>query len=180
MSAFGLHYFEDPNSVIKQVHRLLKPGGSFITTTWDRISLEEIANRIMTKVIGEGHAPYEFLSFSRFAAPHELEKLIHYGGLGIVKSEHHEFPFVLAKDGIMNDRAFEFAILPVHHILTNLQESGSYPNAVVDARKAFDEMVENGEIVSIDKHGCLITGPNRFNLVIARRLFEDSDGLSME
>jgi SAM-dependent methyltransferase len=180
MSAFGLHYFEDPNSVIRQVHRLLKPGGSFITTTWDRISLEAISNCIMTKVIGQGHAPYEFLSFSRFSAPHELEKLIHYGGLGIVKSEHHEFPFVLAKDGIMNDKAFHAAILPVRHILSDLEESGTHPNAFADARKAFDDMVENGELVSIDTHGCLITGPNRFNLVIARRLFEDSDGLTME
>lgn len=180
MSAFGLHYFEDPNSVIRQVHRLLKPGGSFITTTWDRISLEAIANCIMTKVIGEGHTPYEFLSFSRFAAPHELEKLIHYGGLGIVKSEHHEFPFVLAKDGIMSDKAFEAAILPVRHVLSDLEESGSHPNALADARKAFDDMVEKGELVSIDKHGSLITNPNRFNLVIARRLFEDSYGLTME
>lgn len=180
MSAFGLHYFEDPNAVIKQVHRILKSGGSFIVTTWDSIALEHIANRIMTRVIGKGHAPYEFLNFDAFAAPHDLENLINYGGLCVVKQDHHEFPFVLAKDGVMDDEAFNAAILPVRHILKNLEMTGTHPNAGVDARNAFDEMVANGELMSVDKHGCLITEPNKFNLMIARRLFEDSDGLCLE
>ena len=38
-------------------------------------------------------------------------------------------------------------------------------------------MIEKGEFLSIDDHGCLITDANRFNIVVARRLFEDSDGI---
>lgn len=178
MSAFGLYHFQDPNAAIKSIHRILKPGGSFIATTWDSIALESIANRIMSKVIGEGHTtPYGFLNFDNFSQPRALEELMHWGGLGVIQSEHYEFPFVLAEDGILNERAFDMAILPVRHILEKLEESGMHPNAMSEARQAFDEMVEQGDLVSVDKHGCLITAPNRFNLAIGRRLHEDSDGL---
>ena len=180
--AFGLSYFEDANAVMKQVHRVLKPGGSLVTATWDSISLEHISNRIMAKILGEHHAPYEFLNLAKFATPHKLEKLVEYNGLAVMKFEHHEFPFILAKDGIVDDNVFETAILPVRHILHNLQQSRSHPSALSDARKAFDELIEDGEFMSIDKHGNLITDPNRFSVLVARRLFEDEDraGRTME
>jgi hypothetical protein len=135
----------------------------------------------MTRVIGKGHAPYEFLKFNAFAVPNELENLIHYRGLCVMKQNRHEFPFVLAKDGVMNDKAFNAAILPFQHILKNLEVSGIHPNAIADARKTSDEMIQTEELLSVDKHGCLITEPNKFVLMIARRLNEDdSDGLCME
>lgn len=182
---FGLSYLEDPHSVMNQVHRVLKPGGSFVGTTWDSISLEHISNRVLTKVIDTDHihddqhvhVPTDFLNSSRFTAPHMLEKLIQHGGLSVMKSEHYEFPFVLAEDGIVSDGAFETATLPIRHILKSLEVSGSHPNAISDARKAFDEMLECGELMLIDKHGCLITHPNRFNLIVARRLYEEPNGV---
>jgi len=98
-----------------------------------------------------------------------------------MKQNRHEFPFVLAKDGVMNDKAFNAAILPFQHILKNLEVSGIHPNAIADARKTSDEMIQTEELLSVDKHGCLITEPNKFVLMIARRLNEDdSDGLCME
>jgi ubiquinone/menaquinone biosynthesis C-methylase UbiE len=177
--AFGLQYIEDLDSIMNQVHRVLKPGGSFIATSWDSISLEHISNRILAEVVGTTSVSVlaPFMDIAKFAEPHFLEKLVEHGGLNVMKSEHYEFPFVLEADGIVDDNTFNTAVLPIRHILNNLEESGSRPHALSDARGAFDRMIEKGEFLSIDDHGCLITDANRFNIVVARRLFEDSDGI---
>lgn len=176
--AFGFPYMEDPNAVMSHVHRVLKPGGSLVAASWDSISLEHIANHILSEIIGKPPVNIHFLDLNHpFNGPHYLEKLAEHGGLSIVKSEHFEFPFVLTEDGIVHDDAFDFAILPIRHILKNLEETGSHPNARSEAREIFDQMIEKGELFSIDDHGCLITDANRFNVVVARRLFEDSDGI---
>ena len=59
-----------------------------------------------------------------------------------MKSEHYEFPFFLEADGIVDDNTFNTAVLPIRHILNNLEESGSRPHALSDARGAFDRMIE--------------------------------------
>ncbi len=175
--AFGLQHMEDTYQIMTQTHRVLKPGGSFIGASWDSISLEHISNRILKDVTGTVSVKVPFMDFSESTAPHFLEKVVEHGGLSVVKSEHFEFPFVLSDNGIVTDYAFDTAILPIRHILENLEKTGSHPKALSDAREAFDRLIEDGELLLIDNHGCLVTDANRFNIVVARRLFEDSDGI---
>lgn len=196
LCAFGLTYFEDPKAVMEQIHRILKPGGSFIASTWDSISLEHISYRILSGVLKnfkdqEAQLPCELLNLTALAEPRKLERLVEYSGLGVTKSVHYEFPFVLSKTAnkdylegdlvgdiaLDDEHAFETAILPIRHVLRSLEESGENPSAMADARRVFSHMVKEGELVSFDKHGHLVTVPNRFKLMIARRMFEDGDPL---
>ncbi len=193
LCAFGLTYFEDPKTVMEEIHRILKPGGSFIASTWDSISLEHISYRVLAGVLKDTTAqqqPCEMLNLTTLAEPRKLERLAEYSGLGVTKSVHYEFPFILSKttnkdylegdlvgDVVLDDEeAFKTAILPIRHILRSLEESGKNPNATADAQHVFSRMVKEGELVSFDKHGFLVTVPNRFKLMIARRMYEDGDG----
>jgi len=190
--AFGLTFFDDPKATVKEVHRILKPGGSLITLTWNSISLEHISIRIMAQLLSAKgdeqklvSSSCELMNLTDFAEPRKLERLVEYNGLSVVKSVHYEFPFILSKQtgkgslaGYLGGRnidevAFDRAILPLRHVLESLEESGQMPDASAEARHIFTQMIKNGELVSFDKYGYLVTVPNRFKLMIARRTFEN-------
>ncbi len=191
LCAFGLTYFEDPKTVMEQIHRVLKPGGSFIASTWDSISLEHISYRVLAGVLKDtkSQQPCEMFNLTSLAEPRKLERLAEYSGLAVTKSVHYEFPFILSKSANQNylegdlvgdivlddEEAFKTAILPIRHVLRSLEETGKNLNAMADARNVFSHMVKEGELVSFDKHGYLVTVPNRFKLMIARRMYEDGD-----
>jgi ubiquinone/menaquinone biosynthesis C-methylase UbiE len=181
--SFGLTRFSDPETILKDIHRVLKPGGSFIATTWDSIALEHIGNRILSGILPKkkqeqlepqiSSTPISNLSL--FSTPRMLERLIgSKTNLDITKVDHFEFPFYLGDD---NDNAFNTAILSIHHQLTSLKKTGTNPNAFDDARRIYDECLEEGKLVWKDEDGKVWTVRNRYKALIARRKFEDADGI---
>jgi len=181
--SFGLTRFSNPDAILKEVHRVLKPGGSFISTSWDSIVLERIGNAIMSKVLGEKeHAiPTPILNLSAYSAPGKLERVVESSGnLCIQKVEHFEFPFYL---GSMtdNEKVFNNAILPIRHLLQTLEETDLNPNAFEDARRVFQELLNDNQLMMMNTNGTGIqevkTVPNRFKLLVARRKFENADGV---
>lgn len=172
-SAFGLTFYKEPKKILDHVHRILKPGGTFITTTWDSISLEQIGSRIIHDLrIENPSVPVELANLDEFATPHKLEHLLESSELNITLSTHHEFPLILSHDALVSDGAFETAVLCIRPYLEQMIETGANPDAFIDARKVFNKMVKDGDLISIDKHGCLITVPNRYHLLVARRHYE--------
>jgi ubiquinone/menaquinone biosynthesis C-methylase UbiE len=172
-SSFGLTFYRDPKRILDHIHRILKPGGTFITTTWDSISLEHIGTRIMGGVMnGNINIPIEIANLDDFSIPHKLEHLIEDANLGVKLSEHYEFPLVLSHNGLVTDGAFETAILTIRPYLEHLVETGANPDAFIDARKVFEKMVKDGDLLNKDTHGCLLTNPNRYHLLVARRNYE--------
>jgi ubiquinone/menaquinone biosynthesis C-methylase UbiE len=172
-SSFGLTFYRDPKRILDHIHRILKPGGTFITTTWDSISLEHIGTRIMTDVMnGNLNIPIEIANLDDFSIPHKLEHLIEDANLSVKLSEHYEFPIVLSHNGLVTDGAFETAILCIRPYLEHLIETGVNPDAFIEARKVFEKMVKEGDLLNTDAHGCLLTSPNRYHLLVARRNYE--------
>lgn len=49
--SFGLNRFLNPESILQEVHRVLRPDGSFIVTTWDITTLEQIGDEILSRVL---------------------------------------------------------------------------------------------------------------------------------
>lgn len=175
--SFGLTRFSNPESILKEVHRVLKPGGSFIASTWDSIALERIGDSILSDVLmaKEPHIPALVSNLASLSAPKKLERMLEDSNLVIVKIRHQEFPSNLGKDG--EKETFENAIIPIHHLLKQLEESSVNPNAFSDARRVYDKMLKNHQLMWKDDAGNVKTVRNRYKFIIARRQFEDCNGV---
>ena len=182
--AFGITQFSDPDHILKEIHRVLKPGGSLIVTTWDSIALERIGEVILSSVLidKDPHIITPISNLSSYSAPRKLESLIETSGkLIISKADHYEFPFDLGEADIMSPSssvsAFNNAIIPIRHLLTKLEETSINPNAFDDARKAYQNLLDNNQLMWRDEGGKVKTVHNRYKFIVARRTFEDADGV---
>ena len=174
--SFGLSFLPDPEKAIEEVHRILKPGGSFIATVWDSISIEHISDEIMEEVMKGEPAPPRILDLLSFAEPRKLEELIENSGMSIINVDHDEVSFLLSGLGHNSDEvAFNLVTIPIHHSLVQIEECGKNQHAFEDAHLAFKKIVDAKELVYTDMQDRIWTGPNRFKLVLARRQYEDSD-----
>jgi ubiquinone/menaquinone biosynthesis C-methylase UbiE len=183
--AFGLTQFTDPTQILQEIHRVLKPGGSFIATAWDSIALERIGDAILSEVLSDTdpHIITPISNLSSYSTPRKFEQLIESAGnLSILKSDHYESPFQLGdEDNVTSEKklsaAFQNAIIPIHHLLKSLEESGVNPNAFDDARRIYNRLLEENQLMWKDDEGKIRTVSNRFQFIIARRKFEDADGI---
>jgi ubiquinone/menaquinone biosynthesis C-methylase UbiE len=183
-SAFGLTQFSNPEHILKEVHRVLKPGGSFIVTAWDSIALERISDAILSGVLNteDPHIITPISNLALYSVPRKLERLIETdGNLNILKADHYEFPFYLGEADTtslsIERSAFKNAIIPIRHILKSLEETGVHPNAFDDARRVFNKLLEENQLMWKDDAGNVKTVHNRYKFVVARRKFEDADGV---
>lgn len=184
--AFGLTQFSDPEHILKEVHRVLKPGGSFIVTAWDSIALERIGDAILSEVLNteDPHIITPISNLALYSIPRKLETLIESAGnLNILKADHYEFPFYLGEADTLGTSpsveksAFKYVIIPIRHILKSLEETGVNPNAFDDARRVFDKLLEENQLMWKDDVGKVRTVHNRYKFIVARRKFEDADGV---
>ena len=176
--AFGLSLLENPEEAMRQIHRVLKPGGSLIIAVWDSLSIEHMSDEIMKAITKDKPMPARTIDYLSFARPHALERLIEDNNMAVIKMDHNEFPFQLSGlDHQPPDFAFNVATIPIHQNLLDLQKSGKNPKALEEAHEAFKALIDEGVLVHKDSSGHMFTGPNRFKLAIARRQFEDADGV---
>ena len=176
--AFGLSLLENPEEAMRQIHRVLKPGGSLVVAVWDSLSIEHMSDEIIKAVMKGKPIPARTIDYLSFARPHALERLIESNNMALIKMDHEEFPFQLSGlDHQPPDFAFNVATIPIHQNLLDLQKSGENPKALEEAHEAFKALVDEGVLVHTDSKGHMFTGPNRFKLAIARRQFEDADGV---
>jgi len=176
--AFGLSFLDDPEKAMKEIHRVLKPGGSLVMAVWDSLSVDHMSDEIMAAVMKGNPLPPRAVDYLSLARPHAVAKLIEGSNMSVIKIDHEEFPFQLSGlDHQTDDFAFNVATIPIHQNLLDLEKSGENPNAFRDAHDAFKKIIDDGILVHKDSKGHLFTGPNRFKLAIARRQFEDADGV---
>mmetsp|Transcript_6457 Transcript_6457/g.11516 ORF Transcript_6457/g.11516 Transcript_6457/m.11516 type:complete len:731 (-) Transcript_6457:73-2265(-) len=175
--SFGLMFFPDPSKALQEIRRVLHPRGTLIATVWDSISMEPISDVIMEEIMFGRRPPQRVIDHRTFAAPHKLENAITKVGMKVMRVDKDEFRIQLS--GLENepdDFAFQVATIPIHPNLVELETTGENPRAFEDAKQAFDRLVEAKELVTEDIHGHLMTPPNRFSMIIARRPHLVSDG----
>jgi len=161
------------------MQRILKPGGTFVATVWEHLSIELLDDAIMERVLDGEEARPRTIHHTALATPHFLEERIEEIGLSVINIDHDEYPFHLSSPHEMPNFAFEFVTLPIKEDLGALVTTGKKPYAFEDARKAFDNMISKGDLVSLMSDGRVLLDGNRYKLIVARRNYEDGDTLNM-
>ena len=174
--SYGLMFAENPDQALYEIHRVLKPGGTLITTVWENLTTERAADTLLRAACdGNSVLPERIIDPVALAGPRHLEGLIEKAGMSLITVDQGEYSFELKGSGASDD-AFKFVSMPVYPNLADLVESGEYPQAMEKAKAAFHETVANEDWLTIDNTGGVKTKPNRYKLAVARRKYEDNDG----
>jgi ubiquinone/menaquinone biosynthesis C-methylase UbiE len=171
--SFGLPFFARPEIVLHEVHRLLKPGGSFITTNWENLAIDHVSDMILEKLLGKAVTFDRDINPMSLSGPKTIESLIEASDLSMVHVDNEEFHLKLTGDEGPVDFSFQAVVGPIRSELNQLVSSGKNPNAMMDARVHFDKLIQDKKIFQTDSDGNVVTAANRYKLLIARRQYED-------
>ena len=169
----GLPFFQDIHSLIKEVYRVLKPGGRIIVSKWESLSLERIADALEEEFVNE--YSYDQIPFKIFSdhvslsAPGCVENLLESHGLSVIETNHDEFPFVLNGEGILDEKAVQTSTLSIQPVLRDYVETNIYPSAFEDVKRSIDKLIRSSQLLNIDGKGRLVTVPNRIKTIAARK-----------
>lgn len=155
---YGLMFPPNTEQAISEIHRVLKPGGTFITTYWKELPLVSFTNGIMEKILGDTPPPPPINPLSLKEEGH-VNKLLENAKLTVVEEEEHEYEFDLSADA---NFAYLAGVLP---ILPFLEERGDSDREV--ARQMFDEEVKAQNY--LQSNGEIVVPGNVYKLVLAKK-----------
>jgi len=143
--SFALPFFEKPQVVLHEIHRLLKPGGSFVTTNWETLAIDQISDIILKQLDAKGDETNadRIIDPLTYSAPRKVETLMEESDLSVVNVDHEEFHLKLTGESYPEDFSFQAAVGPIRSELNALVTSGKNPNAFLDARIIFDKLLQD-------------------------------------
>lgn len=155
---YGLMFPPNVKQAVSEIHRVLKPGGCFITTFWKEMPLVSFTNSIMESLLG-GTPPPPPINPLSLKEPGLVNALLTEAQFNVVHEEEHEYPFSLTDNP---DFAFDVAVFP---IMPFLEERTVSDREV--ARQMFDSFVKEQNY--IQPNGEYVVPGNVYELMVAKK-----------
>ena len=185
-SCYGLANTENPDEALNEIHRVLKPGGSFLCSVWESAGADPASDIILRHscvgpnpwhkddknrdVVGNYACPVRSKRPMSLSKPHLLENMLETANLPLVEVYYNEYPLKLGKT---KEFAFKSLTLPIRAELQALEKNNHYHFA--DAAEAFEDVLKEGFMVKMHEDGEMEVPYNVYKFVVARRQFEDGD-----
>lgn len=189
ITGMGFANASNPKTALKEVHRLLAPGGTYLSAVWEQAPADVACDIILRHscigpnpfhtddknrdVVGNFKCPVRTKHPTALGAPHQLETMIEDANLKVVEVSNDEYPISLGKT---KEFAFKALTLPIRNELIELQRCNHYH--CDDAAEAFEDVLKEGFMVKVHEDGELEVPYNQYKFVVARREFEESDTAS--
>ncbi|KAL7534003.1 hypothetical protein ACHAXR_007750, partial [Thalassiosira sp. AJA248-18] len=185
-SCYGIANAENPQASLDEIHRILKPGGSFLVSVWENAPADPASDIILRHacvgpnpwhqnednrdVVGNYACPVRSKNPMSLSKPHLLENMLEKANLPVVEVTYDEYPLKLGKT---KEFAFKALTLPIRTELQELNEVNHYHYP--DAAEAFEDVLKEGFMVKQHEDGEMEVPYNNYKFVVARRQFEDGD-----
>jgi len=154
---YGYMFPTDKPKALSETFRVLKPGGTLVGTTWDRVDMLEIVRDVMTDVLGGEAPPPPPLNPMSLSEPNLFESLVADAGFVDVEVSRSTYPFNF---GAEPDFQQKMGLLLVKDKLEELGKRA-------EAEEAFWRHV--GKYTEKNAAGELIMPANTFKLLVAKR-----------
>lgn len=158
---YGFMFPTDKAAALAETHRVLKPGGTVVATTWDRVDILKIARDVMKEVLGFDPPPPPLnpMSLSEDGLFH---KLVDEAGFVEIEQSTSTYPFNFG-----SDKEFQFTVATIL-LRDKINEIAEKDNEAWNrAEKAFWENID--KYTAIESNGDMVMPQNTFRLTIAKK-----------
>jgi len=123
------------DAVLKDIYRILKPGGNLIATVWKTFELMPVVREVMTKIL-EKPPPPSPINPLALADPADLDPKLHGAGFQTA-GDHNALEELIADLGAVGEeKTFKVCFSPLLPTLRKMKEER--PDVMVKAKEAFE------------------------------------------
>ncbi len=158
---YGYMFPSDKAASLSETHRVLKPGGILVATTWDHLDMMNLNRDIMRDITGKVPQPPPLNPMS-LSEEGLFRKFVEDAGFAEVTQTTSTYPFSY---GSCKDFQFTMGTLLLRNAIDEMAKEDEH--VWKRAHEAFWSNVVNYS--TVDENGDLIVSKNTFRLTVARK-----------